>query len=54
MGTPGEAEWPGVTQLADYKSSFPKWEVNPSESIKQIMNNRLDEPGQDLLLVSVI
>ncbi|XP_055971410.1 cyclin-dependent kinase 3 isoform X2 [Sorex fumeus] len=25
LGTPSEAVWPGVTQLPDYKSSFPKW-----------------------------
>mmetsp|Transcript_17223 Transcript_17223/g.48052 ORF Transcript_17223/g.48052 Transcript_17223/m.48052 type:complete len:482 (-) Transcript_17223:384-1829(-) len=25
MGTPNEAVWPGVSQLPDYKDSFPKW-----------------------------
>lgn len=26
-GTPDESNWPGVTSLPDYKSSFPKWPV---------------------------
>ncbi|XP_055379368.1 cyclin-dependent kinase 2 isoform X1 [Condylostylus longicornis] len=25
LGTPDESTWPGVTQLADYTSRFPKW-----------------------------
>ncbi|XP_059178100.1 cyclin-dependent kinase 2-like isoform X2 [Physella acuta] len=27
LGTPDESNWPGVTSLPDYKSSFPKWPV---------------------------
>lgn len=26
LGTPDEDNWPGVTQLPDYKGKFPKWE----------------------------
>ena len=26
LGTPNEATWPGVTQLADFQDTFPKWE----------------------------
>jgi cyclin-dependent kinase 2 len=29
MGTPQEDTWPGVTQLPDYKSTFPKWDPQP-------------------------
>ena len=25
LGTPGEEEWPGISELKDYKSTFPKW-----------------------------
>lgn len=25
LGTPTETNWPGVTQLPDYKSTFPNW-----------------------------
>ena len=25
LGTPTEETWPGVSQLPDYKSTFPKW-----------------------------
>lgn len=26
LGTPNEGTWPGVTQFADFKDTFPKWE----------------------------
>ncbi|XP_058058343.1 cyclin-dependent kinase 2 [Anopheles bellator] len=29
LGTPTENIWPGVSHLADYKRSFPKWHPNP-------------------------
>jgi serine/threonine protein kinase len=25
LGTPTEEEWPGVTELPNYKPTFPKW-----------------------------
>lgn len=29
MSTPDEENWPGVSQLPDYKRSFPRWEAQP-------------------------
>ncbi|KAG7169487.1 cyclin-dependent kinase 2-like 2 [Homarus americanus] len=49
LGTPGEQDWPGVTQLPDYKSTFPRWEVDANRSIAQLVP-RLDEHGRLLLL----
>ncbi|XP_065764973.1 cyclin-dependent kinase 3 isoform X2 [Muntiacus reevesi] len=46
LGTPSEAMWPGVTQLPDYKGSFPKW---TSKGLEEIVPN-LEPEGQDLLL----
>lgn len=50
LGTPGEEDWPGVTQLPDYKSSFPRWEVDAESSIAQLVP-LLNEEGRCLLLV---
>lgn len=49
LGTPGEDDWPGVTQLPDYKSSFPRWEVNAVNSIAKLVP-QLDHSGKSLLL----
>lgn len=46
LGTPSEAMWPGVTQLPDYKGSFPKW---TSKGLEEVVPN-LEPEGQDLLL----
>ncbi|OBS73384.1 hypothetical protein A6R68_12061 [Neotoma lepida] len=46
LGTPSEATWPGVSQLSDYKSSFPKWTRKGLEEIVP----RLGPEGKDLLL----
>ncbi|XP_064584956.1 cyclin-dependent kinase 3 [Zonotrichia leucophrys gambelii] len=45
LGTPTEVTWPGVTQLPDYKGSFPRW---PRKEMKDIVPN-LDRDGRDLL-----
>ncbi|XP_063265225.1 cyclin-dependent kinase 3 isoform X2 [Prinia subflava] len=45
LGTPNEVTWPGVTQLPDYKRSFPRW---PGKEMKDIVPN-LDRDGRDLL-----
>ncbi|NWR31814.1 CDK3 kinase, partial [Tachuris rubrigastra] len=45
LGTPTEVTWPGVTQLPDYKGSFPRW---PKKEMKDIVPN-LDRDGRDLL-----
>ncbi|XP_034952596.1 cyclin-dependent kinase 1 [Chelonus insularis] len=45
LKTPTEENWPGVTQLSDYKATFPNWTTNNLASqVKQ-----LDENGLDLL-----
>ncbi len=33
LGTPTEADWPGVTSFPDFKSSFPKWERKPDDEL---------------------
>ncbi|XP_052718148.1 cyclin-dependent kinase 2-like [Crassostrea angulata] len=45
LGTPDESVWPGVSQLPDYKSSFPKW---PQQSICSIVPH-LTGDGLDLM-----
>ncbi|XP_069337824.1 cyclin-dependent kinase 3 isoform X3 [Eulemur rufifrons] len=45
LGTPSEATWPGVTQLPDYKGSFPKW---TSKGLEEIVPD-LEPEGKDLL-----
>ena len=47
LGTPTEKNWPGVSQLQDYKTSFPKWS---GEGLKKAVP-QLDENGLDLLEV---
>lgn len=42
-GTPTEKEWPGVTQIPDFKPSFPKFKgVNPYDVIKNMNANAID------------
>ncbi|CAG2166681.1 unnamed protein product [Oppiella nova] len=45
LGTPVEDNWPGVTQLPDYKQSFPSWKKN---IIPSLMPNT-EQSGIDLL-----
>uniref|UniRef100_A0A8C3YRU7 cyclin-dependent kinase n=1 Tax=Catagonus wagneri TaxID=51154 RepID=A0A8C3YRU7_9CETA len=45
LGTPSEATWPGVTQLPDYKGSFPKW---TGKGLEEIVPS-LEPEGRDLL-----
>jgi len=47
MGTPNENSWPGVSQLKDYKSTFPNWLPSPIESV--VNNLNLDKSGLELL-----
>lgn len=47
LGTPSEATWPGVTQLPDYKGSFPKW---TKKGLEEMVPN-LEPTGKDLLMV---
>jgi len=46
MGTPDEISWPGVSQLPDYKPTFPKW---TGSDFKE-MFPKLEKDGMDLLL----
>ena len=47
LSTPNEESWPGVSQLPDYKTTFPSWHKNVlPESVKN-----LDETGLDLVQV---
>eukprot|EP01062_Namystynia_karyoxenos_P025406 TRINITY_DN1999_c0_g2_i1.p2 TRINITY_DN1999_c0_g2~~TRINITY_DN1999_c0_g2_i1.p2 ORF type:complete len:363 (+),score=140.34 TRINITY_DN1999_c0_g2_i1:116-1090(+) len=43
LGTPGEDEWQGVSNLPDYKSAFPKWQR------AEPINAFLDDEGLALL-----
>ncbi|XP_071103977.1 cyclin-dependent kinase 2-like isoform X1 [Haliotis cracherodii] len=45
LGTPDETVWPGVTQLPDFKSSFPKW---AHRNVGTVVPNLCAE-GTDLL-----
>jgi serine/threonine protein kinase len=45
MGTPKESTWPGVSNLPDFKPTFPKWQASP---LSKIVTN-LDNKGLDLL-----
>lgn len=45
LSTPNENSWPGVSQLPDYKTSFPSWHTNV---LPQTVKN-LDDTGLDLL-----
>ncbi|KAI0207715.1 Cyclin-dependent kinase 2 [Lamellibrachia satsuma] len=45
LGTPDDSSWPGVSQLPDYKTTFPKW---PSQDLAKVVPT-LDEEGHDLL-----
>ncbi|KAH6946046.1 hypothetical protein HPB50_011289 [Hyalomma asiaticum] len=50
LGTPDENSWPGVTNLPDYKATFPRWEP---QSLANIING-LDADGEDLILKLLI
>ncbi|XP_076170539.1 cyclin-dependent kinase 1 isoform X1 [Ptiloglossa arizonensis] len=50
LRTPTEEIWPGVTQLTDYKATFPNWTTNNLES--QVRT--LDADGLDLLQAMLI
>ncbi|KAL3837227.1 hypothetical protein ACJMK2_022597 [Sinanodonta woodiana] len=45
LGTPDETLWPGVSQLPDYKSTFPRW---ASQDVGNIVPH-LSAEGKDLL-----
>lgn len=45
LGTPNEKNWPGVSELSDYKSTFPNWSKGRLSSCAP----QLNEDGIDLL-----
>lgn len=45
LGTPNETQWPGVSTLPDYKTSFPQWRPQPLSKVVP----QLDCVGVDLL-----
>jgi len=47
LGTPTEEVWPGVSALADYKQSFPKWAAQPLT--KTVRELKADPQALDLL-----
>ena len=47
LGTPDDDAWPGVTQLPDYSTIFPKWQTKPPSAWFE--EACLDEAGLDLL-----
>eukprot|EP00727_Mastigamoeba_balamuthi_P014812 m51a1_g9957 Cyclin-dependent kinase (310) ;mRNA; f:52103-53781 len=44
LGTPKESMWPGVSQLPDYKTSFPQWSY---QGLKSVLN--VDPVALDLM-----
>ncbi|XP_034247855.1 cyclin-dependent kinase 2 isoform X2 [Thrips palmi] len=49
LGTPDESKWPGVSQLPDYKSMFPRWDPQDMKEVLPLM----DEEAVDLFLKMV-
>ena len=50
LGTPSEDSWPGVSQLPDYKSTFPQWS---RQDVSRIVPT-LDDAGLDMLKVGAL
>merc|ERR1719456_964063 len=48
LGTPTEAVWPGLTELPDFKPSFPKWQPKGWANIRNTVT-QLGSTGTDLL-----
>ena len=43
FGTPTEATWPGISQLPDFKPTFPKWKpANPADVLKKMKPDAID------------
>ncbi|VDM51473.1 unnamed protein product [Toxocara canis] len=50
LSTPTESIWKGVSELPDYKESFPKWRSN---TLLEKMNKYLSAEGIELLQVCI-
>merc|ERR1719410_982725 len=48
LGTPTTEQWPGVSDLPDFKASFPKWQAKGWENIRNT-KAQLGPTGVDLL-----
>lgn len=49
LGTPTEQTWPGVTQLPDYKPTFPQWKaLDLADAVKNVTPAALDLLAQCL------
>ena len=45
-GTPSEADWPGVSHLAHYKTTFPQW----SSVLTRTLSTTVNQPHLELLM----
>lgn len=50
LGTPTEETWPGVSELPDFKVTFPNWKSNSLP----VLCTKLGTEGQSLLQVIII
>ena len=48
LGTPDEQIWPGISELPDFKKTFPKWKPRAWDAIPGLMAG-LGEQGVDLM-----
>jgi len=48
LGTPNQAQWPGLEQLPDYKATFPQWTRRPWTDIRNTAS-QVGAPGMKLL-----
>merc|ERR1712072_1358999 len=48
LGTPTEADWPGLSELPDFKPTFPKWPAKGWAKIRNVQA-QLGNSGVDLL-----
>jgi serine/threonine protein kinase len=48
LGTPNESVWSGISQLQDYKETFPKWKPRGLENVPGLLPNLCDD-GIDLV-----
>lgn len=53
LGTPSEKAWPGVSQLPDYKQSFPQWRDTDFADVRRLAGTGFGDEGVDLLKKSL-
>ncbi len=52
LGTPSEKTWPGVSDLPEFKATFPNWAAQPLKKVIPQLAN--DPAGLDLLAKMLI